>query len=359
MGVRLPPSGPFLENNMERKLASVRRIKDIQPIEGADKIVCATVDGWKLVTAIDNEFSVGDLVVYFEIDSFLPIEDRYEFLRKGCLKVMNNKEGFRLRTIKLRGQVSQGLIMPLADFPELPPFMIQEGTDLTEILRVEKWEPPIPTNLAGKVRGNFPSFIPKTDQERVQNIFDDLKKYEDVPFEVTIKLDGSSMTVYHNNGVTSVCSRNLDLYETDDNAFWKCAREIKLIEALEAYGKNIAVQGELMGPGVQGNREGLKELCFFVFDVYLIDEGKYATPLEVCDILEDLLDSREDCYFDMVPILDVTKLDRFKTVEDFLQYADTESYNHPIAEGLVFKSYHGERVSFKVINNKYLLKEKD
>lgn len=377
-------------NDVIRKLASVRRIETIDPIEGADNIVCATVDGWKLVTQKSNNFAPGDLVVYFEIDSFLPAVEKFEFLRKSSLKVMDNVEGFRLKTIKLRGQISQGLILPLEEIlkdyegfwkhehnkndtlnwaykknislpngvTDIEYLDVEEGFDLTELLGVKKWEAPIHPSLAGKARGNFPDFIQKTDQERIQNVYKYFGRHKDVTqYEVTLKLDGSSCTVYCKSGYVGVCSRNLDLTETDDNAFWKVARSTMLVEALEAYGKNIAIQGELMGPGVQGNRENLKNLELYVFDVYNIDTMEYVDSVTKRKVLDDLY--RLGATFKNVPIVDYISLDRFESVKDFLNYADRPSIIHPIAEGVVFKNMDGKRHSFKVINNKFLLKEKD
>lgn len=368
-------------NDVVRKLASVRRIESIDPIEGADNIVCATVDGWKLVTQKSNNFNPGDLVVYFEIDSFLPAIEKFEFLRKSCLRVMDNVEGFRIKTIKLRGQISQGLILPLKEIYQGDHRFFraidhtgddlwmtrlndewvsaeQEGFDLTELLGVKKWEAPIHPSLAGKARGNFPEFIRKTDQERVQNVYKYFRRHKDVTqYEVSLKLDGSSTTIYCKSGYVGVCSRNLDLTETDDNAFWKVSRSTKLVEALESYGKNIAIQGELMGPGVQGNREGLKNLELYVFDVYDIDAMEYVDSTTKRYILDDLY--RLGAAFKNVPIVDYVSLDRFENVQDFLNYAERPSINHPIAEGVVFKNMDGQRHSFKVISNKFLLKEKD
>lgn len=153
---------------MERKLASIRIIKDIRPIEGADNIELATVDGWNVVVAKNVGHKVGDYVIYCEVDSFLPIREEFEFLRKSSYKKMGEREGFRLRTAKLRGQISQGLILPLNVLMKMGPFMFEfdEGVDVTEVLGIVKYEPPIPAELAGKVKGGFPSFIPKTDEER-------------------------------------------------------------------------------------------------------------------------------------------------------------------------------------------------
>jgi RNA ligase (TIGR02306 family) len=363
---------------VNRKLASVRKIGAIEPILGpdnvlCDNIVCATVDGWKLVTQKTNNFKVNDLVCYFEIDSFLPVCERYEFLRKSSFKSTQNLgDGFRIKTIKLRGQVSQGLILPMDEFFEYDPRdgnyykrdgspdYLVEGDDLTEYLDIQKYEKPIPSNLSGRARGNFPIFIAKTDQERLQNVYNKYKhRYEDMEFEVTLKLDGSSTTVYHNEGLTSVCSRNLDLVETDDNLFWKVARKSGLIDFLEDVNHNIAFQGELMGPGVQNNREQLKDHSIYLFDIWNIEQRRYLTPKERIEYY-DLTGLYE--HVNHIPVINhkIKVFKEFPTLDAFLDYADSiSSLKHPIAEGLVFKSHEVMGPTFKVISNKFLLKEKD
>jgi RNA ligase (TIGR02306 family) len=228
----------------ERKLASVRKIAGLQPIAGADKIELAIIDGWQVVVK-KGEFKVDDLCVYFEIDSFLPCIPVFEFLRKGCFKSTKHLgDGYRLRTIKLKKTLSQGLALPLADLfvspddkGELAAEMrknvfdtYQLGADLTEILGVKKYEIEIPASLAGTIKGNFPSWLKRTDQERIQNCFNDVPK--DHCYEVTLKLDGSSLTVYKKDGAVSVCSRNLELVREPDNAYWKVVIESGLEQRL-------------------------------------------------------------------------------------------------------------------------------
>lgn len=376
-----------------RKLASVRKISEIRPIEGADKIVCAVVDGWQLVTQKSNNFQPNDLVVFFEIDSFLPVCELFEFLRPSSFKSTKHLgDGFRIKTIKLKGQVSQGLILPvhevfksyiqhIVDHPKtglpaaryaklddigmLPGMIespiIEEGADVTEFLGVKKWEKPLDARLRGVARGNFPSFIRKTDQERVQNLFGRLKSEQDQfeRWEATLKLDGSSMTVYLSGMDTEegarfgVCSRNLDLKETEDNTFWQVARKLKLEEKLMNCGRNFALQGELMGPGVQNNREELKEHDFYLFDIWDIDAQRYLTPAERLIICAEFFNDLSHA-----PMIGTISLANFNSVDDFLKYADRPSLNHKIAEGVVFKRFDGNS-SFKVINNKFLLAEKD
>ena len=341
-----------------RKLASIRKIEEIKPIDGADAIEAVRVDGWWVVSKKD-EFKVDDMCAYFEVDSFLPIRPEFEFLRKSCFRSTKNLgDGFRLKTIKLRGQISQGLVLPIGtfQFPWFSHVNVKEGHDLTEELGVQKWELPLSPQLAGKAKGNFPSFLKKTDQERIQNCYKEMKRdHADKLFEGSIKLDGSSMTVYLKDDVFGVCSRNLDLQETEDNTFWKVARKNKFEEMLRAYGKNVAIQGELMGPGIQGNRENLPDHEFFLFDVWDIDGQNYYTSLESGDFVADCRDSGYK--LETVPYVSMIRIMEF-SLEDILKKSDVKSLNHPVAEGIVYRSMEDSSVSFKAINNKFLLQEK-
>ena len=377
-----------------RKLASIRRIADIQPIEGADAIVVATVDGWKVVVK-KNEFNVGDLAIYAEIDSWIPHE-LAPFLSKGNEpREYNGVKGERLRTIKLRGQVSQGLLLPInqtiqelpqqfiqylpggyVQFGDLEPVRLFEvDTDLTDVLGIQKWEPVLPAQLQGQAAGTFPtSLIPKTDQERIQNCFGEIQKrakrfatekvwnaetqtleehpvvvpedFKEPTYEVTMKLDGSSCTIFRWEGELRVCSRNLELKineENKDNTFVATALKIG-----ERIPNGVAVQGEIMGPGIQGNREGFSEHKFFVFDVFDIDRHTYINSL----------DRRVACNswgFDHVPILG-TDWKAPTSVEEGLALAEGPSINHKIREGLVWKCNEDPSFSFKTISNQFLLK---
>jgi RNA ligase (TIGR02306 family) len=335
---------------MERKLASIRKISDIQPIEGADMIELAIVDGWKVVVAKNVNHKVGDLVVYCEIDSFLPIKEEFEFLRKGSYKKMvDGTEGFRLRTIKLRGQVSQGLILPIHTLPLLE--MVHEGQDVTEMLGIVKYEPPIPAELAGKVKGLFPSFLRKTDEERIQNLSGDIETWKDKTFYVTEKLDGSSATFYYKDGEFGVCSRNLELLETEDNTFWKFSRQVDLENKMRDFDINISLQGELIGEGIQGNPYKIKGQTVRFFNLFDIDLQEYHN----LSMFEGVCNRFG---VEMVPILN-KHFDMFDTVEDILEYAEGKSVLNPNfdREGVVIRSLD-RKISFKAISNKFLLNEK-
>lgn len=418
-----------------RKLVSVRRITAINDIPGADLIKVATIGGgWPVVVKV-NEFKVGDLCAYFEIDSFLPESDeRYAFLMKST-REFEGVRGHKLRTIKLRGQVSQGLALPLhlffADFEgskfdegqELSEFFT-EGQELTELLGIKKWEATLPAELAGQAEGLFPSFIRKTDQERCQNLVAEIFGYEDtytpftnhasVPteawesmivkgevvfdspsgtymkvnkakgdpnarYEVTLKCDGSSMTVFARNEIqddpslgqmnSGVCSRNLQLKVNEanaENSYVKLALQSGLLGVLEHLARegegNFAVQGELMGPGIQGNREGLTGTRFYVFDVQNIDEGRYLTPEERREFMQKLYrEGVSPNLVDHVPVLQFNvTLDQLgiRNVTDLLKYAEGPSITNKVREGLVFKRMDG-KWSFKAISNLFLIGEKE
>ena len=350
---------------MERKLATIRKIKEINPIEGADAIELAVVDGWQVVVAKNVGHRVGDLVVYCEIDSFLPIEPEFEFLRKSSYKKMGDQEGFRLKTIKLRGQISQGLILPYSVIPiaqfataaDLP-----EGMDVSEMLGIVKYEPPIPAQLAGRVKGTFPSFLRKTDEERIQNLEKEYTEWtlsSKHQFYATEKLDGSSFTCYIKNGEFGVCSRNMDLLETEDNTFWAVARKLDLENKLRSFGKNICFQGEMVGSGIQGNHYNMKDQTVFFYNIFLIDEREYVGYDEFRNMLFDL-------DLACVPVLSypfnfpADSEAAFPTVSALLRSAEGKSVlNDKVErEGLVIRSMD-RTISFKAISNKFLLGSKD
>jgi RNA ligase (TIGR02306 family) len=336
---------------MERKLASIRKISNLLPIEGADKIEVATIDGWKVVVAKDVGHKVGDLVVYCEVDSFLPIKPEFEFLRKSSYKKMSDgTEGFRLKTIRLRGVVSQGLVLPLSII-EYTNVEFEVGMDVTNLLGIVKYEPPIPAELSGKVKGLFPSFLRKTDEERIQNLSSEYELFKENTFYVTEKLDGSSSTYYFNDGEFGVCSRNLELLETEGNTFWKVARELDLENKMKDFGVNISLQGELIGEGIQGNPYKIKGQTVKFFNLFDIDLQEYHS-------LSVFKETMRVLGLDTVPILD-TSFKLPETIDELLKYSEQKSVLNPDfdREGVVIRSTD-RKISFKVISNKFLINEK-
>ncbi len=325
-----------------RKLASIQRIKTLEPIEGADAIEKATVLGWQVVVK-KGEFKPNDLCVYCEIDSVLPEKPEFEFLRP---------RKFRIKTAKLRGQISQGICFQLSVLPQGTP--IEEGRDVTETLGVTKYEPPIPAQLHGVAKGAFPSFIPKTDEPRVQTIEEYLDKYKGEICYVTEKLDGSSVTYYIYDGEFGVCSRNLELLETEENTQWKVARELKIEEKLRTLGGNYSLQGELIGEKVQSNKYKLHGQTVYFFNMYDIDNHKYLDFDEFNKTLKKL-------DLKTVPIL-YTDYKLVNDVQELVKLATGTSKLHKVKrEGIVVRPVHEKqdamgRFSFKVLNPEFLLK---
>jgi RNA ligase (TIGR02306 family) len=332
-----------------RKLASIQRIKALEPIEGADAIEKATVLGWQLVVK-KGEFQVGDLAVYCEIDSLMPNTPEFDFLKP---------RGMRIKTIRLRGQISQGICFPLSILP--PNFEIAEDAECTEVLGITKYEPAIPACLNGIAKGKFPSFIPKSDETRVQVLQKILDLYKGEKCYITEKLDGSSATYYLNNQEFGVCSRNLELLEDAENSYWKVARQMDIEHKLRASGKNIAIQGELLGEGIQNNKLKLRGQTVRFFSAFDIDQFEY---LNFHDFMQ-LMDKLE---LPTVPIIALDyKLEN--NIEAIIKMATIKSHVHSEAwaEGIVIRPYlekkdysegyfSNGRISFKAINPEFLLK---
>ena len=335
-----------------RKLARIEEITNIQPIEGADAIELAMIKGWNVVVK-KNEFKIGDKCVYFEIDSFLPLKEEFEFLRKTSYKKLSDgTEGFRLKTIKFRGQISQGLALPVSILKEKQKDF-KSGDDVSEITGVIKYEPPAPASLCGEIKGPHPSFFPKTDEERIQNLTEYYSGWHDLDFYVTEKLDGTSMSAYLNNGDFGICTRNNEIKEDKSITYWKVAEELNLKEKLSSLPYNAAIQGELIGEGIQTNFYKLRGQTVKFFDVFNIDEKRYL-------FYEELLATIKKLGLDIVPVTnECFKLP--KTVEELIRYADGKSTIKPEAdrEGIVLRTKKDKRVSFKVISNHFLLKEKN
>ena len=335
----------------ERKLASIQTITEILPIDGADKIVCVKILGWQCV-ALKTEFSMNDKCVFFEIDSVLPIASWNDHLRKDPIKPL------RIKTIRLRGVLSQGLALPISI---LPHGEYEVGRDVTQLVGVTKYEPVVPAHLSGMAKGNFPAFLHKTDETRLQSeprVLDEAIS-KGLVLVGTLKMDGTSFTAYRRDADFGVCSRNLDLKETEDNAHWRMARKLKLEEILRSEPRSLSIQGEMVGPGIQANRMGFKEVDLYLFNLYDIDTGKYLSHNE-------LVEFGKKHNIKVVPNI-VQKDFGFgetTTVSKMLEVASALNYdNGTPAEGIVWRSAcetYSEvlkgRMSFKTISSRFLLK---
>lgn len=333
-----------------RQLASIQRIKALEPIENADAILKATVLGWHVVVK-KGEFQVGDLCVYCEIDSLFPDKPAFEFLKP---------RGMRIKTVRLRGQISQGICFPLsildsASLGKPTLFALTKGVEVTDLLGVQKYEPPVPAELAGKAKGHFPPFIPKTDETRVQVLQDLLTKYRGTPCYLTEKIDGQSVTFYLKDGEFGVCSRTLDLLDTPGNALWQAARDLDIEPKLRSLGKNFALQGELAGEAVQGNKYKLKGRTVFFFNAFEIEAYRYLNFAEFKPLIDRL-------GLQSVPVLNA----HFELTDDIatlvaLSVGKSAVKAEAPREGIVIRPVEEKtdalgRVSFKAINPEFLLK---
>ena len=358
-----------------RKLASVQKIKNIEPIEDADRIELAHVLGWQVVVQ-KGQFKKGDYCVYFEIDSFLPVDPRFEFLRASSYR--NSEllgEGFRLKTQKLRGKVSQGLIMPCAEFPELWYDPIEhmncvvpsEGQDVTELLGIRKWEEPERATSDGTAIGGLPYDIPKTDELRVQAEPGLIQEFAGLEYYITTKMDGTSCSVSFDENGFHVTGHNYEYKDDDSSDFYKFVKKRGFEKCITDYMKNhlcvkkIAIQGEFCAPGIQKNRLKLKEPEWYIFTVRV--NGERVSLDDMSRIITFYFPK-----FKMVPVEErgIDLPSKYPTVESLLERADGEYPNGGKKEGIVIRPVKpvqskilGDYLSMKVVNNKYLLKHGD
>lgn len=322
-------------------LVTIRTINSIQSIPNADAIELAIVDGWQCVVK-KGEFNVGSKILYFRLDSILPSTDpRFSFMERV---------NYRVKTIKLRGQLSQGIVLSLSDFPEL-----DLDADLAEQIGVTKYEPKLPTSTSGNMEGNFPSFVPKTDQERVQNLLETIPKYHWNNFFITEKLDGTSFTCFLNfdeEGTPDfgLCSRNWRMKHDGSSIYSQIVTKYDLQNKMIKQNRAIAIQGEIIGPGIQKNLYKLPEVELRVFSIFDILNQRYFT----FDIVQAISNSLG---LETVPLISNFNTIRPFDLQNILQIADGNSLlnSDSSREGLVFHSKINN-FSFKAISNEWLLK---
>lgn len=334
-----------------RTLASIQVISEINPIPNADNILVAKILGWHVVVKKSENFNVGDKVVYVETDAVLPSDDeRFSFLQ-SC--------NYRIKTAKFRGQVSQGLVLPLSILPEGE---YNVGDDVASLLRIVKYEPVIPVGLSGEVCGGYSPNVPKADETRVQTLQEIITRYKGEKFYRTEKVDGTSSAFTLENDVFNVLGHNWAYVYSDRNVYWKMAIKYDIENALRDFNRNISLKGEIIGPSIQGNKYRLEpdEYRLYVFDIWDIDNQTYFD-------LDEVIEFTEKYNIPMVPLIerDVTLIDDIDTL---VEMSKGMSMVNPQVkrEGNVWRPMHEVnnvidlgRLSFKVINPDFLLKFKE
>ena len=345
---------------MSRKLASIQRIWKIEPIEGADRIELAHVLGWQCVVN-KGQFQPMDLAVYFEIDSFLPIRKEFEFMRNSSYKKSDILgEGFKLRTQKFRGQISQGLLLPISQFPEIPN-NAELGMDVTELLGIRKWEIEEKATTGGTVIGTLPRDIPHTDETRVQASPELINAFTGLEYYISTKMDGSSHSIGIDENGFHVTGHNFEYKDDGNSSFYNLVNKRNYRESMDVFAKEndlstLTIQGELCAPGIQKNRLKLTEPEWYVFTVR--ENGKRVglkRMQEVCKVLKMTTVPVEEVGNDLPT--------HYPTVEALLERADGDYPKGGKKEGIVIRPTEpvyneliGDYLSMKVVNNRYLLK---
>lgn len=321
-----------------RKLASVQIVGKIIKHDNADLLEIASVLGWEVIISL-NEVKEGDKIIYCEIDSLLPVDKEWLPVSiKNEIKKKNPKK-FRIKTKKIRGRFSQGLIIPITE--TISSLMeLEIGTDVTKLLEIEKYD-----NDLDKKKGDFPvHLIDKTNESRIQSNPEFLDIFNSKPYYCTLKLDGTSATYLYESDNFLICSRNR-IVKKKKSYWFEIANKYNLKEKLMDH-KNIGIQGEICGPSIQRNLLGLNELDFFVFNVVDLTTKKRYN-------LSEMISFCEKIGLKHVPVEEIG--DNFNySLKDLIEkskgfYENTKKFR----EGLVFRN---EELSFKVINNDYLEK---
>jgi RNA ligase (TIGR02306 family) len=338
------------------KVATIEEIAEVIPHPNADALELAKIKGWQ-VCIKKGEFKKGDLCIYICVDSVLEDKSVYEFLRN---------KNFRIRTVKLRGQISQGIAFPMSMFKSLghdtvvftEPNVV--GSDVSHYVYAKHYEKPLSAQLSGQVYGLMPSYLRKTDEDNIKNNPEILQELDGKSYYITMKVDGSSGTYFYKDDVGfGVCSRNYQLKEDDKNSFWVVARKYDLENKLKNDGRNLAIQGEVYGPGIQGNLLGVKDIQFRAFNLFDIDNYKYL----------DWKELQEFCFNNHIPIVDTINTGQSfnKTLSELQEFANNLKYNNGnLAEGIVIRPTEDTysetlkgRLSGKIISESFELKHTD
>ena len=322
---------------MNKNLATIQRVKNVRPHPNADALDLVNVLGWQVVTR-RGEFKENDLVIYVAIDTVLPEKPEFEFLR--------NKH-FRIKPIRLRGEESAGICFPLTILGHLMPSQavsdlmpdiripfVKEGDDVTDVIGVIHYEKPVPAELAGQMVGHFPGFLIITDEDNLRTYPTALEELRGRPYFITRKDDGCSGTFFVKGGEFGVCSRRIWLKDSETNGFWKMARKYDLERILKSWGDDVAIQGEVCGPGIQDNHLGLTEMELHIFSLFDIKTRSYAPYPKLKEFCQK---------YNLTMVTVIAEGSAFGyNVEELVKLASEQKYpNGYPAEGIVIRPIEG------------------
>lgn len=333
------------QKQTKRKLAYIVKIEELTDVPGASVLQVAKVLGWTVVVNKSYHFHVNDLAVYFENDSILDRENKeFAFLKGGVI-----------RTRKIRNVLSQGLLMPLSCLSVYPVNLntLREGEDMTTVCKVDKY---ISLDEEDKNPGaRLPFNIPKSNEERLQSCPVILRELKEQRVIITRKEDGCSATYAFTDNKFIVCSRNYPFEKQESNHYFLIAQKYDLESKLRSSGRDLAIQGEIVGPKINKNRLECKDYEFKVFNIWNISRGRYLTHDEMMKICDELKLNTVPILYDGWMEEKNLNLDYFIEYANHVTYGTRENGNLQPGEGIVVKT-HDRRFHFKVVSNTYLLK---
>ncbi len=332
-------------------LATVEKIVSITPILNADSIELLRVQGYQSV-AKKKIHKEGDLVCFIQPDSCVPRAEWNKFLWPKSDQDPNGK-AIRLRAVTMRGALSQGLVIPLKELNL--GIDVVENQDLTDILKIVHYEKPV-TFIAGNPSGTFPHhLLSRTDEPRIQSNLKVLPEFIGLECYLTMKYDGSSFSAIYNNKKLEICSRSFSLHEDDSNVFWRVAKKYNIPEKLIEYNKNFAIQGECIGPKMNGNKLGLNELDLVIFTAKNLEEHRYLDYQELVDFCNKM-NLKMVNQVGPTFIFDENSFEKIQDIANNLKYP-----NDSWSEGLVCRPIKEkwsdklqDRLSVKFISENYL-----
>lgn len=330
------------------KVVSIERIHSISVHRNADKLLCAKILEWPVVIKKDDGFKDGDLVVFVSIDTVVDSTNPFFAFME--------KQKFRTWNARFRGEPSSGLVCPLSLVLDkgLKAEECVEGLEVSELLNCKHYEKPLDIRLSGQARGNFPTnIISITDEKNLLSYPRVVDEFKGLSCYITVKQDGSSCTIIRNNEDKQVCSRRLSLKE-GESAFWTIAKKYDILNQLDNMNFNLALQGEICGPKMNGNKLELPELDFFLFNVMELNTREYAG-------LAGVEEAARMLNIKTVPILLRFRWDDTWNIERLREIANNITYpNGKPGEGIVIRpvlSRYSETLkgmmSVKIINQNY------
>ena len=327
-------------------LAVVSTIDAIRPIEGRDRIEMATIENYNSIV-VKGEYKVGDPAVYVFYDSILPADNPdFEFLRTRCYSA--KLDGYRIRPLKMGGEISEGLVLPLSVLPAGKEYY--KGDIVTDDLRIRLYEPPEEA-MPANVIGGYPTLIPKSDEENIEKVFEFREQWKDIEFYITEKIDGTAGTWIYDTKTNTMrtFSHNWEVGETGIwfVAAWNEGLQERMAEYCKAHGfVSLVLQGEVVAPSVQKNIYGELMPSIYIYGMMTIEGRRYG--------FSELVEACREMDLKMVPVLEKSAY-LPETLDQLLKASEGKSVLADVPrEGVVWRAVSADKdIHFKVKSRPY------